>query len=168
MSQAKKINRDKTALFFSKSVTEANKQIIKGILGVREIRHYEKYLGLPSLTGKGKRASFNYIKERVWRKLQGWEGKLLSEAGREVLIKAVIQAIPTYAMGCFKLPMGLYNEIEVTIRKFWLKWSELTKSKNEGGMGFRDLALHNDSLLAKQAWCFLQDQGSLLDRKSVV
>ena len=114
-----KINRDKTTLFFSKLVTEANRQIIKGILGVCEIRHYEKYLGLPTLTGKGKRASFNYIKERVWRKLQGWEGKLLSQAGREVLIKAVIQAIPTYAMGCFKLPMGLCNEIEVMIRKFW-------------------------------------------------
>ena len=168
-----KINRDKTTLFLRKSVTEANRQIIKGILGVREIRHYEKYLGLPSLTGKGKRASFDYIKERVWRKLQGWEVKLLSQAGREVLIKAVIQAIPTYAMGCFKLPMGLCNEIEVMIRKFWweqmgekrkvhwLKWSEMTKSKNEGGMGFRGLALHNDSLLAKQVWRILQDQGSL-------
>ena len=164
-----KINRDKTALFFSKFVIEANSQIIKGILGVCEIRHYEKYLGLPSLTRKGKRASFDYIKERVWRKLQGWEGKLLSQAGREVLIKAVIQAIPTYAMGCFKLPMGLCNEIEVMIRKFWwgqrgekrkvhwLKWSEMTKSKNEGGMSFRDLALHNDSLLAKQACHLLQD-----------
>ena len=114
-----KINKDKTALFFGKSVTEANRQIIKGILGVREVQHYEKYLGLSSLTGKGKKASFNYIKERVWRKLQGWEGKLLSQARREVLIKAVIQAIPTYAMGCFKLPMGLWNEIEVMIRKFW-------------------------------------------------
>ena len=60
-----KINRDKTALFFSKSITKANRQIIKGILGIREIRHYEKYLGLPSLTGKGKRASFNYVKEKV-------------------------------------------------------------------------------------------------------
>ena len=96
-----KINRDKIALFFSKSVTEANRQIIKRILGVREIRHYEKYLGLPSLTGKGKRASFDYIKERVWRKLQGWEGKLLSQAGREVLIKAVIQAIPNLCNGLF-------------------------------------------------------------------
>ena len=64
-----KINRGKTAIFFSKLVTEANRQIIKGILGVREIHDYEKYLGLPSLTGKGKKASFNYIKERVWRKL---------------------------------------------------------------------------------------------------
>ena len=46
------------------------------------------------------KASFDYIKERVWRKLQGWEEKLLSQAGREVLIKAVVQAIPTYTMGC--------------------------------------------------------------------
>jgi len=45
--------------------------------------------------------------------LEGWEGKLLSQAGREFLIKAIIQAIPTYAMGCFKLPMSLCNEIEV-------------------------------------------------------
>ena len=90
-----------------------------------------------------------------------WEGKLLSQAGREVLIKAVIQAIPSYTMGCFKLPVGLCNEIEVMVRKFWcgqrgekrkihwLKWSEMTKAKSEGGMGFRDLAMHNDSLLAK-------------------
>ena len=73
----------------------------------------------------------------------------------------------------FKLPMGLCNEIEVLIRKFWwgqrgekrkihwLKWGEMTKSKSEGGMGFHDLALHNDSLLAKQAWCLLQDKSSL-------
>ena len=113
------------------------------------------------MTGRGKKVSFNYIKEKVWRKLQGWEGKVISQARREVLIKAIIQAVPTYAMGCLKLPMGLCNEIEVLIRKFWwgqrgekrkihwLKWGEMTKSKSEGGMGFHDLALHKDSLLAK-------------------
>ena len=72
--------------------------------GVQEIKFYEKYLGLPSLVGRGTKASFSYIKERVWRKLQGWEGKLLSQPGREVLIKTIVQAISTYAMGCFKLP----------------------------------------------------------------
>ena len=114
-----KINRGKIALFFSKLLIEANIQIIKGILGVLKIHQYEKYLGLPSLMGRGKKASSNYIKNRIWRKLQGWEGKLLSQVGREVLIMVVIQAIPTYAMGCFKLPLGLCNEIEVLIRKFW-------------------------------------------------
>ena len=79
--------------------------MIKNTLGVEEIRSYEKYLGLPSLVGKNKKASFNYIKERVWRKLQGWEEQLLSQAVREILIKAVAQAIPTYTMHCFKLPL---------------------------------------------------------------
>ena len=116
------INRGKTSLFFSKSTTTVRRQEIKDALGVLEIVHYDKYLGLPSLIGKRKKASFDYIKERVWRKLQGWEEKLLSQAGREVLIKAVVQAIPTYTMGCFKLPLTLCHEIEVLIWKFW--WGE--------------------------------------------
>lgn len=43
----------------------------------------------------------------------------------------------------------------------WVKWDELTRSKIEGGMGFRDLALYNDSLLARQAWLLLKNQDSL-------
>ena len=82
------------------------------------IRQYEKYLGLPTLVGRAKKRSFIYLKERVWKKLQGWKEKLLSIAGREVLIKAVIQAIPTYTMSCFKLLKGLIKELEVLIRKF--------------------------------------------------
>ena len=83
------------------------------------MRQPNKKLRLPSLVGRRKKEGFNFIKEKVWRKLQGWEGKLLSQAGREVLIKVVIQAIPTYAMGCFKLPLGLCHEIETMIKKFW-------------------------------------------------
>ena len=78
-----------------------------------------KYLGLPAVVGKKKKASFNYIKERVWSKFQGWKEKLLSQAGREILLKAMVQAIPTFAMSCFKLPVGLCDEIEALIRKFY-------------------------------------------------
>ena len=59
-------------------------------VGVPEILHYDTYLGLPSLIGRHKKANFDYIKERAWRKLQGWEEILLSQVGREVLIKAVV------------------------------------------------------------------------------
>ena len=52
-------------------------------------------------------------------KLQGWESKLLSQAGSEILIKVVTQALPTYTMSCFKLPLTLCNEIEALIRKFF-------------------------------------------------
>ena len=81
-ASGQKVNRSKTSLFFSNFVPEEVKHGIKVKLGAPEIRNYEKYLGLPSLVGKRKKESFNFIKEKVWRKLQGWEAKLLSQARR--------------------------------------------------------------------------------------
>ena len=68
---------------------------------------------------KNKRARLNYIKERAWNKLQEWKEKLLSQAGKEVLLKPVIQSFPTFTMSCFSLSVGLCKVIERMIRKFW-------------------------------------------------
>ena len=94
-------------------------EAIKNSLGVPAIQHYEKYLGLPSFIGRNKKACFTQIKERVWAKMQGWKEKLLSHAEKEIMIKAVVQSIPTYSMIVFKLPMGLCKDIEAMICKFW-------------------------------------------------
>ena len=51
--------------------------------------------------------------------MQGWKEKLLSQVGKEVMIKVVVQFIPTYSMSMFKLPVGLCKDIEAMIRKFW-------------------------------------------------
>ena len=105
--------------FLASQPPRRKKREIKEAFRILEILHNDKYLGLPSLIGKHKKASFDYIKERIWRKLQGWEEKLLSQAGREIPIKAVVQAIPTYTMSCFMHPRSLYHEIEALIPKFW-------------------------------------------------
>lgn len=101
-----KINKDKTNILFSSNIDHALQVRIQHLLGVLAIRSYEKYLGLLALVGRAKKQSFIYIKERLWKKIQGWKEKFLSYAGREVLIKLVIQAIPTYFMSCFKLLKG--------------------------------------------------------------
>ena len=149
-ASGQELNREKTSIFCSKVVSEETKANLSAFLGVQEVKEYEKYLGLPAVVGKKKKTSFNYIKERVWSKLQGWKEKLLSQAGREILLKAVVQAIPTFAMSCFKLPVGLCDEIEALIRKFywgqkgeqrkvhWKRWDVLCKPKAEGGMGFKE------------------------------
>lgn len=134
------------------------------LLGVPSIRQYEKYLGLPTFVGRAKKQSFVYIKEWIWKKLWGWKEKLLSQVGREVLIKSVIQAISTYSMSCFKLPKGLIKENKIMIRKFWwgyngearkvhwVKWERHCEAKEVGSMGFKEIEKFNQTLLAKQVW----------------
>ena len=120
--------------------------------------------------------SLIFIKKRVWNKLQGWKEKLLSQAGREVLLKVVVQAISTFVMSCFKLPFGLLKDIEMMIRKFWWgqrgdqrkihwkNWETLCKPKVLGGMGFKDLEKFNEARLAKQVWRLLVYHSSLFYR----
>ena len=85
---------------------------------MKDLKHY-KYLGLPSIIGKSKIDVFAELKEQVARKLFGWKEKLLSMGGREILIKVVVQAIPTYSMSYFLLPKSLFDEIEGMMRRFW-------------------------------------------------
>ena len=92
---------------------------IKLRFGAQVNRQHEKYLGLPSLVGRNKKNTFKEIKEKFAKKLAGWKEKLLSEAGKEVLIKAVTQAIPTYSMSYFKISDSLCEEITSLIQNFW-------------------------------------------------
>jgi hypothetical protein len=64
--------------------------------------------GASGFGGEGQEENFGYIKQKIWSRVQGWQEKLLSKAGKEILIKAVAQAIPTYTMSCFDITKGHY------------------------------------------------------------
>ena len=123
----KKLNREKTSLYFSKNASGDVKNYVKEKLGARVVQHHEKYLELPPLVGKGKRKAFNRIKDQVGRKIAKWKGKLLSHAGREILIKAVAQATTTYMMSCFKIPNTLCKELNSMMSKFW--WGQKNRER---------------------------------------
>lgn len=44
----------------------------------------------------------------------------------------------------------------------WCQWKHLCRSKEEGGMGFKDMAQFNITLLAKQGWRILDNPKSLV------
>ena len=80
---------------------------------------FDTYLGLPTLVGRSKYQTFSFLKDQVWKKIQGWKGQLLSKSRKEVLIKAVAQSIPTYTMGVFQFPVKLCNDLTAMCARFW-------------------------------------------------
>lgn len=74
---------------------------------------------MPTDVGHSKNETFKYLRDRVWEKIKGWMEKILSAAGKEVLIKSVAQAIPVFSMSCFRLPRGLCENIMSIIRQIW-------------------------------------------------
>lgn len=102
---------------------------------------------MPSLIGRSKVREFQGILERVSKRIGKWKTKF----PLEIMLKAVIQAIPTYCMSVFLLPKLLCNELNSLMSNFWWdsqdkvaqvhwkNWESLSLSKREGRLGFRDL-----------------------------
>ncbi|XP_061993936.1 uncharacterized protein LOC133711869 [Rosa rugosa] len=147
---------------------------IKDILGVQCVSEHGLYLGLPIHIGHSKVAIFAYLKERLTKKLISWRSKLLSAGGKEVLIKAVAQTIPTYAMSCYMLPKSLCDDLQQLCADFfwgstdqkkkihWRSWERMCLPKEEGGISFKHLHAHNLSMLAKQGWRLISNPDSLV------
>ena len=95
------INKDKSVVMFSTNARDIDRAEVKGILHIAKETMNDRYLGLPVHVGKSWTATFSYLKDHVWQRIQGSKEKMLSRAS--YLIKVVAQAIPTFVMGCFDL-----------------------------------------------------------------
>ncbi|CAM8965691.1 unnamed protein product [Rhodiola kirilowii] len=175
MVSGQKVNLLKSEVVCSKNVPETYRMELTDIMGMQIVENHSNYLGLPNGFSHRKTVSFRNIEEKVARKTRDWKHKLLSSAGREVLIKSVLQAIPIYAMSCFKIPLLLCRKLASEFLKFWwnnnkgrgihwLRAEELFKDRCNGGMGFRKLEWMNLALLAKQGWRFLTEPNLLVSQ----
>ena len=168
------INKDKSGIIFSKSVSKVCKRWIKGEFYMKKLPLDAFYLGTPLFSSKCRTKDFRYLIERIESGFQGWRSKSLSWAGKRTMIKSVALALPTYSFSTASVPVAVCNKLDSTIRRFWWSpnkpqgrflawksWDLLCCSKEEGGLGFKHSKMFNQGLLAKLAWMILSKLKSL-------
>lgn len=123
---------------------------LASLLAVQREDEHDRYLGLPLRVGRSKTAIFEYIKEKLTKRLISWKAKILSCAGK--------QTMTFYAMNCCLLPKGQCDDIhqlraaffrgDTDEKKKWRIWKRMRLTKQDGGMGFKNLYAYNLAMLA--------------------
>ncbi|XP_041027029.1 uncharacterized protein LOC121267249 [Juglans microcarpa x Juglans regia] len=166
-ASGQQLNKNKTSIFFSANTKRLTREYILDLVRIIATSFYEKYNGLPTLIGRSRYQAFEGILDRVRSRVSNWKTKLLSQAWKEILVKAGVHALPTYCIGVFKLPKSLLRELNRVMHQFWwsqqhneqkfhwVSWKQMGKAKSAGGLGFSQLESFNLVLLAKQCWRIL-------------
>ncbi|XP_019166798.1 PREDICTED: uncharacterized protein LOC109162582 [Ipomoea nil] len=113
-----RISLAKSHVFFPKNMDGNNADSIAWQLIITRTNDMGRYLGVPAFHGRITCASFSDLLDRISGRLEGWKARTLSMAGRVVLAKAVLNAIPAYTMQTAALPKSIGLEIEKMTRKF--------------------------------------------------
>ena len=151
------VNMDKSAMCCSRNITEVVAANFSNVLHIPIVDELESYLGILVHVGRNKVSIFSNLTSRVHKQLRAWRAKKISAGGREVLVKAVVQAIPTYTMSLFKIPPTLIDELHRLIARFWWGGTEdkigsvgssLLRQRRKGGLGSKILAILTEPLWA--------------------
>lgn len=134
-SSSQAVNFQKSGIMFSSNIRRDKQVEYSNILGVHNGIESSDYLGLPSLVGRSKKRVFGFLKDRVRKCIQGWSKKPISRAGKSILIRNVVQAVPSYAISCFLSPKTLIQEIERIFNSFWWQSGSMRRKGSNGTHG---------------------------------
>jgi hypothetical protein len=70
-----------------------------------------KYLGITLYYNKLRREDLQPLIDKIIKRIVGWRGKLLTQAGRLILIKTILASIPIYLLSFFKFPRWVVDLI---------------------------------------------------------
>ncbi|KAG9447964.1 hypothetical protein H6P81_014092 [Aristolochia fimbriata] len=117
MMSGQNINWEKSGLFGVNAHAIAQ-DLATSILHCNRIQLPSSYLGLPLFQTKNNKAQWNPIVEKYQRRLEGWKGQLLSQAGRATLIRATLAGIPNYWLSLIPCLANVAKRPESIQRRF--------------------------------------------------
>lgn len=110
-----------------------------------------KYLGIELEKGEKSNKVWLNIMKKLEARIGYWKDKWLTKAGKSTKIISVLSAIPTYPLSCLSLPKTHFHKIEANLRNFlWnnceeskklalIKWDNICRPKECGGLGIKNL-----------------------------
>ncbi|KAF7812868.1 ribonuclease H [Senna tora] len=176
-----KINVLKSKASCSPKVSRSLRSDICRISGINFTEKLGKYLGVPLFQGRVRCRDFNYIIQNLKTRLSSWKANILNKAGRVILAKAVLSAIPVHTMQTVWVPEQVCENIDKNIMSFiWsskssgrdlhlVNWDKIAKPRDMGGLGLRKARQANTALLGKASWSIITGEDKLwvriLERK---
>jgi hypothetical protein len=125
------------------------------------------YLGLPVGANPRKERTWKPLLDSLAKRLNNWQFRYVSLGGRVILLNFVLNSIPIFYLSFMKMPANIWKQIVKLQREFlwggtnrvrkipWVSWTNVCKSKANGGLGIRDLRAVNLALLSKWRWRLL-------------
>lgn len=166
------INLTKSKLFFFNTSIPVQRNLSK-ILKIQRNSLPTKYLGIPLLEYALKAANWEDLLDKMRLRLSSWTHRALNMASRLVLVKSMLQIMPTYMLSTFAVAKSVYKSIR-NIQQFFLqngdskkrkwallKWTDICKPKLVGGLGLRDLEILSKAIAAKIWWRWVENPNSL-------
>ncbi|KAH1193918.1 putative ribonuclease H protein [Glycine max] len=126
------------------------------------------YLGMPIGVNPRRKVVWEPIIRNFEAKLNKWNHRSISMAGRITLINAVLTALPLFYMSFFRAPSAVIKRLTTIQRQFlwggnlegkkiaWISWQQVCAPREKGGLGIKDIKAFNRALLIKPDQLFYQ------------
>jgi hypothetical protein len=162
------LNSDKSKLFFFNTPPPVQRHISR-LLGIPRSSLPSNYLGVPLTGAAASTISWDSLLLSISNRLRNWTFRPLNLASRLVLLKSVLQALPTYLFTALAAPKKVIRAIRSLQRNFlwsghhsnkkWalVNWDKLCMPKSQGGLGLRDPGKLNQAMGAKIWWRWLKN-----------
>jgi len=169
-----KLNNNK-CMIYTWNIPRQIIQRISTILDIPAQRNWSHfmYLGLPLAKESVKTEIWVKLIEKLRGKLQSWGVSWLNLAGRTILIKAILSALPIYQFATTLALASTHKHMELIIRSFlWqggrqdskkfslVKWDQVILPFEKGGLGIRIPRLANMAMGFKLIWRILNGKGA--------
>jgi hypothetical protein len=162
------LNLDKSKMYFFNTPPSVQRHISR-LLAIPGSSLLSNYLGIPLSGAAASNISWDNLLLSISNRLSNWTFRPLNIASRLVLLKSVLQALPTYLFTALAAPKKFIKAIRSLQRNFlwsghqpnkkWalVNWDKLCLPKSQGGLGLRDPGKLNQVMGAKIWWRWLKN-----------